>query len=78
MPTRTGETGNGNVHFNNQYIRQHCQNHGRVLFDFADIEAYDPDGNYYWDLEMYDNLDYSGGNWAAQWIAANRRPNWRC
>ncbi|GEM_PF-1051161 len=65
------ETGNGNVSFNNQYIRQHCQNHGRVLFDFADIEAYDPDGNYYWDLEMYDNLDYSGGNWAAQWIAAN-------
>jgi len=65
------DTGNGNVHFNNQYIRQHCQNHGRVLFDFADIEAYDPDGDYFWDLGLYDNLDYSGGNWAAQWIAAN-------
>jgi len=65
------ETGNGNVHFNNQYIRQHCLNQGRVLFDFADIEAYDPDGDYFWNLAMYDNLNYSGGNWASQWIAAN-------
>jgi hypothetical protein len=61
----------GRVHYNNQLIRQHCATHGRILFDFADIEAYDPDGVYYWDLDMYDNLDYSGGNWAQQWITAN-------
>lgn len=59
------------VHYNNQLIRQHCADHGRILFDFGDIEAYDPDGNYYWDLAMNDNLDYSGGNWAVEWIAAN-------
>jgi len=61
----------GSVHYNNQLIRQHCQSNGRILFDFADIEAYDPDGIYYWDLDLRDNLDYDGGNWAEEWIAAN-------
>jgi hypothetical protein len=62
----------GSVHFNNQLIRQHCRENGRVLFDFADIEAYDPDGSYFWDLGMWDNLDYQGGgNWAHEWLAAN-------
>jgi hypothetical protein len=59
------------VHYNNELIRDHCEQHGRWLFDFADIEAYDPDGNYYWDQEMYDNLDYAGGNWAEEWCEAN-------
>lgn len=59
------------IHYNNQLIRQHCSAHSRILFDFADIEAWDPDGNYFWDQSMYDNLDYDGGNWAQQWISAN-------
>ncbi|MGA1792120.1 MAG: DNRLRE domain-containing protein, partial [bacterium] len=59
------------VHYNNQLIRQHCIDNNRILFDFADIEAYDPDGTYFWDQDMYDNLDYSGGNWAQQWITAH-------
>lgn len=59
------------VHYNNQLIRQHTQTHGRILFDFADIEAYDPDETYFWDLDMYDNLDYDDGNWAVEWIGAN-------
>ena len=59
------------VQFNNELIRRHCQNNGRILFDFADIEAYDPDGAYYWDLNLRDNLNYEGGNWAQEWIAAN-------
>ena len=28
-------------------IRQYAISHNMVLFDFADIESYDPDGNYY-------------------------------
>ncbi len=61
----------GSVHYNNELIRQHCQSNGRILFDFADIEAYDPDGAYYWDLNLWDDLDYNGGNWAQEWITAN-------
>ena len=59
------------VHYNNELIRRHCEENGRWLFDFADIEAYDPDGTYFWDRGMRDNLDYTGGNWAVEWIAAN-------
>jgi len=59
------------VHYNNELIRAHCDAHDRWLFDFADIEAHDPDGTYYWDQNMRDNLDYDGGNWAVQWCDAN-------
>ncbi len=59
------------VHYNNQLIRLHCMEHGRWLFDFADIEAYDPDGTYYWDRAMRDNLDYDEGNWGSEWVRAN-------
>jgi hypothetical protein len=59
------------VHYNNELIRNHCRIHGRILFDFADIEAYDPAGAYFWDLDLWDNLDYDGGNWASEWIDAN-------
>lgn len=59
------------VHYNNQLIRQHCADHDRWLFDFADIEAHDPDGVYYWALDMQDNLNYDGGNWGQEWCAEN-------
>ena len=59
------------VYYNNQLIRQHCIDNDRLLFDFADIEAYDPNSNYYWDLNLYDNLDYDSGNWGIQWCNAN-------
>ncbi len=60
------------VHYNNELIRQHCAANGRWLFDFADIEAYNPDGEYFWDQDMQDDLAYSGGNWAVEWCAANQ------
>jgi hypothetical protein len=63
--------GNGHVHYNNELIRQHCITNERILFDFADIEAYNPDDVYYWHLDMQDDLDYTGGNWASQWCSAN-------
>jgi hypothetical protein len=60
------------VHYNNQLIRQHCKDNNRLLFDFASIEAYDPDGDYYWDQALYDNLDYALGNWAVEWCADHK------
>jgi hypothetical protein len=65
----TGEAGNLNQR-NNQ-VRDYCRTHGKVLFDFADIESYDPDGNYYLNRSCNDNCDYNGGNWADQWCAAH-------
>ena len=67
----TGEA--GNVNQRNEQIRAWARNHGKVLFDFADIESFDPDGlTNYMALYANDNCDYQGGhNWAAEWIAAN-------
>ncbi len=65
------DTAPGSVHSNNELIRAHCSAHDRILFDFADIEAYDPDGTYFWDQGLWDDLDYDDGNWASEWVAAH-------
>ena len=56
----------------NQTIRDYCTANGKVLYDFADIESYDPDGTYY--EFPHDNCDYyqsaggpKMGNWATEW-----------
>jgi hypothetical protein len=45
----TGHTDGGGETLadNNNAIRQYVLAHDKVLFDFADIESYDPAGNYY-------------------------------
>ena len=69
----SGETGNLNQR--NDQVRRFCIANDKVLFDFADIESYDPDGNYYLNLACNDNCDYWVGgvqhNWADEWCAAN-------
>lgn len=57
----------GALHKNNQQIRQFCEANDKVLFDFYDIECYDPDGRYYGDKYVTDNCSYDGGNWAQDW-----------
>lgn len=56
----------------NQMIRDFAQDNDKVLYDFADIESYDPDGNYF--EFTHDNCNYyeseNGpylGNWATEW-----------
>jgi hypothetical protein len=66
-----GSGESGNLNQRNNQVRQYCLANNKVLFDFADIESYDPDGNYYLNLYCNDNCDYSGGNWAAEWCAAH-------
>jgi hypothetical protein len=67
----TGEE--GNLHRRNNQIRNYCKANGKVLFDFADIEAYDPDGKYLLNLGADDGCYYNDGscNWAQEWCAAN-------
>jgi hypothetical protein len=56
----------------NQAIRDYCIANNKVLYDFADIESYDPDGKF---LEFAnDSCDYYAsatgdklGNWATEW-----------
>ena len=72
----TGVSGDLNV--NNNQIRDYCIANNKVLFDFADIESYDPDGNYYLDLAANDYCSYDSdgngtreSNWANEWCAAH-------
>jgi len=69
----TGEEGNLNIR-NNQ-IRQFCLENNKILFDFADIESYDPDGDYFLDKYADDGCNYLDNgvkkNWAEEWCAAH-------
>jgi uncharacterized repeat protein (TIGR01451 family) len=66
-----GSGEDGNLNRRNDQIRQFCSENGKVLFDFADIESYDPDGFYTVDLGADDGCNTSGGNWAQEWCADN-------
>ena len=61
----TGES--GNLHLRNQQIRNYCITNNKVLYDFYDIECYDPDSNYFGDKNVSDDCSYTGGNWAIEW-----------
>lgn len=71
-----GTGGIGNLHLRNNQIREFCRTYNKVLFDFADIERYDPDGNDYLDKGADDGCNYWsfwGGakNWAIEWCTAH-------
>lgn len=64
----------GNLHLRNEQIRKYCRDNEKILYDFADIESYDPDGTYYGDKRPNDACDYDtdgngsrDGNWALEW-----------
>jgi hypothetical protein len=64
----------GNLHLRNEQIRNFCRSNNKILFDFADIESYNPDGVYFGDKKPNDACDYDtngdgslDGNWAIQW-----------
>ena len=52
----------GNLNQRNEQIRDYVKAHNKILFDFADIESYDPDGNYYGDKLATDGCNYDYNN----------------
>lgn len=68
----------GNVPIRNKQIRDYCVSHNKILYDFADIESYDPDGTYFGDKLVNDACDYDSNgdgtrdrNWAVDWQNAH-------
>ena len=64
----------GNLHIRNNQIRDYCIVNNKVLYDFADIETWDPDFTYFGDKIPNDNCDYDSdgdlvrdANWAIEW-----------
>ncbi|MEA2071770.1 MAG: hypothetical protein U9O98_10835 [Asgard group archaeon] len=78
----------GNLHLRNEQIRNYCLINNKILFDFADIESYNPDGDYFGDKYVTDNCDYDsngdgdpsndGANWATEWQTANPGEWYEC
>ncbi len=56
-----------NLYVRNNQIRNYCQTNGKILFDFADIESYDPDGTYYPDGS-------DACEWCVNWCATHTCP----
>lgn len=69
----SGEEGNLNIR--NKQIRNYCNKNNKLLYDFADIESYDPDGNTnYMLMHANDECNYDSDgdgsretNWAIDW-----------
>jgi hypothetical protein len=71
----------GSLYTANQKIRDYCKQNDKYLFDFADIEKYDPDGSQnYMNYFADDECDYDpdgkepinrSQNWANNWLTAN-------
>lgn len=70
-----GSGASGNLNLRNEQIRAYCNDNNKILYDFADIESYDPDGETdYMALMANDNCDYDSDdngsldkNWATEW-----------
>ncbi|MFC1454307.1 hypothetical protein ACFLQL_03910 [Verrucomicrobiota bacterium] len=71
-----GSGKDGNVNKRNEQIREFCKKNGKILFDFADIESYDPDGKVnFMELNATDSCNYKENgvtkNWADEWLKKN-------
>lgn len=62
-----------NLKARNQQIRDYCVANNKILFDFADIESYDPNGSYYEfandNCDFYDANMNLLGNWASEYCS---------
>ena len=56
-----------NLYARNNQIRNYCRTYGKILFDFADIESYDPDGTYYPDGS-------DACEWCTDWCSTHTCP----
>ena len=52
----------GNLHLRNEQIRAYCRDSGKILYDFADIETYNPDGLFFGDKHPTDGCNYDFNN----------------
>lgn len=82
-PARKGEANQKRVFDDNNIIRNHAKTHKRVLFDFYDLESYNPDDEYFGDgdesLEnVYDNFIYKRILIDTHWYYddTHKRKNW--
>ncbi|MEZ5360013.1 MAG: hypothetical protein R3F48_14450 [Candidatus Zixiibacteriota bacterium] len=57
----------GNTRARNDQIRTYCTENAKILFDVADIESYNPDGDYFADAS-------SACEWCVDWCSTHECP----
>jgi hypothetical protein len=64
----------GTLHLRNEQIRNYCRDNNKILYDFEDIESYNPDNLYFGDKRPDDGCNYDAdndgtpeSNWAIEW-----------
>jgi hypothetical protein len=69
-----GSGSTGNLNLMNEVIRKYCIDNKKILYDFADIESYNPDGAAFLAKKANDACEYDtnndgslDGNWAIEW-----------
>lgn len=80
-----GALPSGNVPTRNKQIRDYCLANAKILYDFADIESYDPDAAYFGDKLVNDACYYDSNgdssrdrNWAVDWQNAHPAEWYSC
>jgi len=63
-----GSGTDGNLYAMNDLIRSYCLQNNKILFDFADIESFDPDGGFYPDGS-------DACEWCQDWCAQHDCPS---
>ncbi len=78
-----GTSTSDNLWLRNEQIRNYCKSNNKILFDFADIESYDPDGNFFGDKLANDTCGYDSNNdkiidknWATDWQSKHTKTYW--
>ncbi len=75
-----GSGAEGNLNQMNNLIRDYCVTNNKILYDFADIESFDPDAlQNYMEWCALDGLNYDstcnnpwgGANWGEEWVNAH-------
>lgn len=83
MTGHTDGSGDGpksRLHARNNQIRQYCRKYRKILYDFEDIESYNPAGEYFGDKLVDDGCNYDSngdntrdGNWAQEWQSSHEK-----
>ncbi|MBU0619115.1 hypothetical protein KKD62_02645 [Patescibacteria group bacterium] len=68
-----GSGSDGNLHQRNEQIRQYCRINNKVLFDFADIETWDPAG-----INHLDDPEIDRCLWCFDWCATSHSEPYSC
>ena len=67
-----------NCYLRNEQIRKYCRDNNKILFDFADIESWDPDGVSYVNKLVLDSCYYDANNNGNPWDdTANWAIDWQ-